>query len=1124
MKRWRRVIRVTAIALLVIVLGLTGALMWLQSSGRLTRYAQELVQEYSGRNLSFESLALTSWNVVALTNVRLQQTLPGWQLDVACPRLEAHYTLLGLLRKHVASVHLMQPIVHLKTIAATSASDARSTTPEVIVLPVGHLEVRDATLRVDHGNALNAFEQIDISVHQITAQHVGIDARAKFDDDTAQVHIKGDISLDLTHLTGTFNASLRQVSAPRLAASGLLPSDWTLTQGNLNVVASQVELHGQTLQGSLKIDLEHGHGDIAAVTVQGAAMTTDITFEADLADRIVKLQGPMHLRAETVRQVSSGLVATQLTAQLPVQLTYAPEQWHLQTDLRLQSEQIKLAAAGGIQLQQLSHAVAVDAKSTPKGWSLEGDLTFAAPSASIASIRLEQVSGKTPVTFTMTAPAQWQSTIDLSLQSQILSTENASHFRLQTLSSQLPLVIKSTPSHWVIEGTADMNAHRLHVGADKQAATGLAFERVQSQLPLRITSTALTSPDLRLQAKAVRWQPPGTDTPMTSPLDLRTSIDINLQRRQVEAKNLVLDLPALGRITGGSAWQWTTGTAQDVHLTIAPTTLETVWPLVAALLPAPYPTWLVSGQTQIELRAPSLVWRRGAPTQPLVLDWRFSGMTFSSPAGDYAGENISGQVAANVSLAPDWRPVSVQASLTLKPFALLVGSFFPELEKNHIESNVTLNSVYHPKTGHVDLHIDGEFTPLGRIAIEARLDRSHAPIQADITCRLSHVDVQNVWQTFMPEALRQAADPPAMQGRFNARLQLRGTLSNAHVQGDLQLAEFDLQAGALNLRNLSLQLPLDIRYPLPEHLPDLADLSASAYGQLHLERLQFGGLLIPGIATKLALRSDSIIFQKDIRASLLNGVLHLHDLVAYRLLQSQRQIQMRLQLRSLDLQDLQRHNDALPIAGQVDADFSRLHFQNGHLQTEGSMQLRVAGGRIRIYDVAGWDLWSQIPSIQSSLKTEVPLSLHQLTQLYPIGSIGGTLHVTVDDLTITAGEPAAFRLHFYVQEQGGEARQISLRALNNLLFTAGSAKVATNFTDQLPYRRFGAEITLKHDTLRLRGLYNDRQGREYFMRAPALGSGISIVNERPKNNSIAFRSFVQRLKSTVLEGPDVNVK
>jgi hypothetical protein len=506
------------------------------------------------------------------------------------------------------------------------------------------------------------------------------------------------------------------------------------------------------------------------------------------------------------------------------------------------------------------------------------------------------------------------------------------------------------------------------------------------------------------------------------------------------------------------------------------------------------------------------------------MDWRFTEIAFTSPEGDYAGEHISGQVEVTVSLAPDWRPASVQASLALKPFALLIGSFFPQLEKNHIAAKVILNSVYHPETGHVDLNLDGEFGSLGHMAIQGRLDRSHAPMQAEITCHLSQIDMQNVWQTFMPEALRQAADPPNMQGWLNARLQLRGALSKAHLQGDLQLAEFYLQAGALNLHNASLQLPLDIRYPLPEPLPDLAALPASAYGQLHLDRLQFGGLLLPSITTELALRSDSLIFQKDIRAPLLQGVMHLQNLVASHLLRPQRQLQMQLRLRALDLRHLQRHHDALPIVGQVDADFSRLHFQNERLHTEGSMQIQVAGGRIRIYDVAGWNLWSPIPSIQASLHTDEPLSLHQLTQIYPIGTMGGTLHVTVDNFTITAGEPAAFRLYFYVQEQGGETRQISLRALNNLLFTTGSAKVASTFTNQLPYSRFGAEITLQHDTLRLRGLYRDRKGREYFMRAPALGSGISIVNERPKNNSIAFRSFVQRLKSMVLERPDINVK
>ena len=49
----------------------------------------------------------------------------------------------------------------------------------------------------------------------------------------------------------------------------------------------------------------------------------------------------------------------------------------------------------------------------------------------------------------------------------------------------------------------------------------------------------------------------------------------------MEVKNLVLDLTEFGRITGGGTWQWATGVAQDVHLTMAPKTLETVWAGIA---------------------------------------------------------------------------------------------------------------------------------------------------------------------------------------------------------------------------------------------------------------------------------------------------------------------------------------------------------------------------------------------------------------------------------------------------------------------------------------------------------------------------------------------------------------
>lgn len=1117
MKRGRRVIPITAIVLLVILLGLIGTLKWLQSSGRLTQYAQKLVQAHSGQNLSFQSVTFTSWNVIALTDVRLQQRLPGWRLDVTCPRVEAHYTLQGLRRKQMTSVRLMRPAVHLQT-SQTAAADSGGGAPAGSVLPVERIDIQDALLRVDHGDTPYILTHLEASVHQIAAPQVSLDVRASVDDDTAQVHIKGDMSLDLAHPTGTFDISLSQVNAPRLATKGLWPADWTLTKGSLNLT-SQIEIRDQALHGTLQINLTQGHGDIAAVAVQGATVATDMTFEADMAARTLTLQGPMQLQAAKVLQAASGLLATELTAQLPVQLTYAPGQWHVHTDLRLQGEHAKLATAGGVQLQQFSHTASIDAKSIQQGWSLQGELAFAAPRVAIASMQLNELSGTTPVTLIAT-PKQWQSSIALSLRSQALSAKNA--FQIHQLSSQLPLEIQSTPGSWRIQGTVGIEAHRMHVGAANRATTSLAFERVQSQLPLHITSTALTARDAHIQAQAVHWQP-DTASPITSPLNLHTTVDLNWQRQQLDAQHLILDLPTLGHIKGSGAWQWTTGTTRDVRLSIAPTALEAVWLHLAALLPAPYPTWTVTGQTRIDLTMPHAEWRHGAPSQPLAIEWHVSDMAFSSPEGDYAGENVNGQVRANVSLASNWRPASVQASLTLKPFAILMGSFFPQLENNNVTSTVTLNSQYHPQTGYVDLNVNSQFGSLGRITIEGKLNASQTPMQADVICRLHQIDVTRTWQTFMPETLRQAAEPPVVQGQLNARLQLRGALAKTHLQGDLQLASGHLQTGSFEIRNLSLQLPVDIHYPLPEHPPDLAALPAAAYGQLHLEHIQFNGLQIPGITTKLALRSDSVIFQKDIQAALLKGVLHLQDLVAYHVLRPQRQIRMQMRLRSLQLQDIQRDAAALPIAGRVDADFSRLHFQNGRLQTEGSLQLRVAGGRIRVYDVAGWDLGSQIPSIQGSLKTEVPLSLHELTRIYPIGAMGGTLHVAVDDLTMTAGEPAAFLLHFYVQQKGGEARQITLRALNNLLFTTGSAQVETGFAYQLPYRSFGAEITLQHDTLRLRGLYQDNKGREYFMRAPPLGGGVSIINRTPQNG-IAFRNFVQRLKSTVIERPDVRIK
>ena len=288
MRRWRRMLLIAASILLLIVVGLIGALIWLQSSGRLTRYAQELAQTYSGQNVSFDAVAFTSWNVIAVTNVRLQQALPGWRLDVVVPRLEARYTLQGLRRKQVSVIHLIRPTAHLQTSETPVAASGEA--PAMLVLPVERLWVQDAALHVDRGDTLYKLTQVELSVRQRGANHVTLDVGGQLDG-VAAARIQGDLSLDLANPSGTFDVRLGQISPSELAARGLLPPGWTWAEGAVEVAASPVELRGQTLQGALRVELAEGRADIAAVALQGAAMSAEMTFEADLAGRTVDLQG-----------------------------------------------------------------------------------------------------------------------------------------------------------------------------------------------------------------------------------------------------------------------------------------------------------------------------------------------------------------------------------------------------------------------------------------------------------------------------------------------------------------------------------------------------------------------------------------------------------------------------------------------------------------------------------------------------------------------------------------------------------------------------------------------------------------------------------------------------------------
>jgi hypothetical protein len=389
------------------------------------------------------------------------------------------------------------------------------------------------------------------------------------------------------------------------------------------------------------------------------------------------------------------------------------------------------------------------------------------------------------------------------------------------------------------------------------------------------------------------------------------------------------------------------------------------------------------------------------------------------------------------------------------------------------------------------------------------------------------VPAEQVWRTFMQNTgLLPRLAPTTVQGTLAAQLQLQGQFPAATIEGQVNIRDFSFAMANIELQRLSLSLPIAGQYPLPPTAPEVTTLPEVAYGDLRIQHLRLGTIELAGLATPLVLRSDNLWLPEAIHLALGGGQITLGPLHGWHLLQPQRQVRFSLRLQDIDLQQVQHGTDTLPLVGIVQGDLPRVQLQGEQLAADGALTVALAGGSIRISDLHGRGLFSALPTLHCTLATDGPLSLAQLTRLYSIGEISGSLEMTVTDLTWTAGAVEAFQLRFAVQEQG-EPHVITLRALNNLLFTTGAAQIAAGLfgigdTYRLPYRHFGVLATLHNDILQLRGLYHDQAGKEYFMQAPPLGHGVSIVNQVPENG-ISFRDFLQRLRATALERPAVQL-
>jgi hypothetical protein len=219
----------------------------------------------------------------------------------------------------------------------------------------------------------------------------------------------------------------------------------------------------------------------------------------------------------------------------------------------------------------------------------------------------------------------------------------------------------------------------------------------------------------------------------------------------------------------------------------------------------------------------------------------------------------------------------------------------------------------------------------------------------------------------------------------------------------------------------------------------------------------------------------------------------------------------RIRILEVDLQQLTQTLGVLPLMGRLNADLGKIRYVDGVLSAPGTMDISAFGGDLSI---RGMRLEAPLTPYASFFADIdfTALDLFQLTRTLAVGEMNGIGDGHIHNLRLFGKTPTRFKAEFATRETG--KRNISVKALNNLaVISQGGVSQALSqgiyqFIDFYRYRKIGMACTLERDVFRLEG--TARPGsRQYLVDGGILPPRIDVIVSSPK---ISFTEMVRRLQ------------
>lgn len=507
--------------------------------------------------------------------------------------------------------------------------------------------------------------------------------------------------------------------------------------------------------------------------------------------------------------------------------------------------------------------------------------------------------------------------------------------------------------------------------------------------------------------------------------------------------------------------------------------------------------------------------------EPLRITGTFetAGGKFSSPDNSKVGENLAIHGPFQLAWLRAKNIATINGSLAAEGGEILWGKFFTDLKTP--KPALEIDADYVSTEDRLDCRrCFLKLEKIGGVETAGSIARLTQSPDLSLQARSADFLPGGFFETFLRENLiRQfpALDKLLVAGQLSFRTQLRGSLENLSIAGELSLKSGDLRSASneWEVGGVALDLPLQLNWSATKK----AASERSRAGTLSIKSLRMGEVTVSPLKAGVSLSNNELRFLEPLRAAVFGGEIIVGNLVWPDIINMPKQLTFSVDSKRLQLQDLTKALGWPRFAGTLTASIPEVQSTDNTLKTSGEIQAELFGGRVRMSKLEIENPFSSLAAIRLDAAL-TNIDLEQLSKTFAFGQISGILEGTIADLTITNGQPAQFGADLHTVDRGEQ--RISVEALNKItVLSSGQSAGAlysglAGFFDSFRYSKLGFKAILRNDRLTLRGV-ETRGNEEYLVVGSLIPPTVNVVSH---TQTIAFSELLRRLERIKADKPE----